>query len=72
MSGGQPARSSLNVIGWRHTVEYGSLEVAFILCDFAKPMIYTFFRPILGDSACSSEIVQAISAVRHSSAAGRA
>ena len=29
--GGQSARSSLNVIGWRHTVEYGSLKLAFIL-----------------------------------------
>ena len=29
--GGQSARSSLNVIGWRHTVGYGSLKLAFIL-----------------------------------------
>ena len=29
--GGQSARSSLNVIGWRHTVEYGSLKLASIL-----------------------------------------
>ena len=29
--GGQLARSSLNVIGWRHTVAYGSLKLAFIL-----------------------------------------
>ena len=31
--GGQSARSSLNVIGWRHTVgvEYGSLKLAFTL-----------------------------------------
>ena len=29
--GGQSARSSLNVIGWRHTAEYGSLKIAFIL-----------------------------------------
>ena len=28
--GSQSARSSLNVIGWRHTVEYGSLKLAFI------------------------------------------
>ena len=26
--GGQSARSSLNVIDWRHTVEYGSLKLA--------------------------------------------
>ena len=26
--GGQSARSSLNVIGWRHAVEYGSLKLA--------------------------------------------
>ena len=36
--GGQSARSSLNVIGWRHNVEYGSLKLASILCYFAKPM----------------------------------
>ena len=29
--GGQSARSSLNIIGWRHPVEYGSLKLAFIL-----------------------------------------
>ena len=29
--GGQSARSSLNVIGCRHTVEYGSPKLAFIL-----------------------------------------
>ena len=29
--GGQSARSSLNVTGWRHTVEYGSLKLASIL-----------------------------------------
>ena len=29
--GGQSARSSLNVIGWRHTVEYGSLKLASML-----------------------------------------
>ena len=29
--GGQSARSSLNVIGWRHTVEYGSLKLTAIL-----------------------------------------
>ena len=28
--GGQSARSSLNVIGWRHTVECGSLKLASI------------------------------------------
>ena len=28
---GHSARSSLNVIGWRHTVGYGSLKFAFIL-----------------------------------------
>ena len=39
--GGQSARSSLNVIGWRHAVEYGSLKLASLLfCYFAKPMIY--------------------------------
>ena len=27
--GGQSARSSLNVIGWRHTVEYGSPQTCF-------------------------------------------
>ena len=38
--GGQSARSSLNVIGWRHAVEYGSLKLASLLfCYFAKPMI---------------------------------
>ena len=37
--GGQSARTSLNVIGWRHTVEYSSLKLTFILCYFAKPMI---------------------------------
>ena len=38
--GGQSARSSLNVIGWRHAVEYGSLNLASSLfCYFAKPMI---------------------------------
>ena len=40
--GGQSARSSLNVIDWRHNVEYGSLKLAFILCYFAKLMIYSF------------------------------
>ena len=29
--GGQSARSSLNAIGWRHTVEHGSLKLASIL-----------------------------------------
>ena len=29
--GGQLARNSLNVIGWRHTVEDGSLKLASIL-----------------------------------------
>ena len=29
--GGQASRSSLNVIGWRHTVEHGSLKLASIL-----------------------------------------
>ena len=29
--GGQSARSSLNVIGWRHTVEYGSLKLSSTL-----------------------------------------
>ena len=29
--GGQSARSSLNVIGSSHTIEYGSLKLAFIL-----------------------------------------
>ena len=38
--GGQSARSSLNVIGWRHAVEYGSLKLTYLLfCYFAKPMI---------------------------------
>ena len=36
--GGQSARSSLNVIGWRHAVEYGSLKLASLLfCYFANP-----------------------------------
>ena len=34
--GGQSARSSFNVIGWCHTVEYGSLKLAFILCYFCE------------------------------------
>ena len=39
-SGGQSARSSLNVIGWRDTVEYGSLKLASTLSVvFGKPMI---------------------------------
>ena len=37
--GGQSARSSLNVIGWRHTVEYGPLKLAYTFCYFAKTMI---------------------------------
>ena len=37
--GGQSARSSLNVIDWRHTIEYSSLKLASILCYFAKTMI---------------------------------
>ena len=36
----QSARSSLNVIRWRHAIEYGSLKLAsLLLCYFAKPMI---------------------------------
>ena len=34
--GGQSARSNLNVIGWRHTVEYGSPQTCFytlLFCD---------------------------------------
>ena len=38
--GGQSASSNLNMISWRHTVEYlRFLKLAFILCYFAKPMI---------------------------------
>ena len=38
--GGQSARNSLNVIGWRHTVEYGSLKLASIpSVVLLKPMI---------------------------------
>ena len=32
--GGQSARSSLNVIGWRQTVEYGSLKLALYFLLF--------------------------------------
>ena len=42
LGGGQSACSSLNVIGWRHTVEYGSPESRgfYTLCSyFAIPMI---------------------------------
>ena len=39
--GGQSARSSLHVIGRRHTVEWGSLKLAYYtLCYFANPMIW--------------------------------
>ena len=37
--GGQLARSSLNVIGWRHTVEYGLLKLASIFSVIFETMI---------------------------------
>ena len=36
-SGGESAHRSLNGIGWRHTVEYGSLKLALILWLFWEP-----------------------------------
>ena len=43
--GGQSARSSLNVIGWRHTVEYGSLKLAKILSKQTKILSVVLGNP---------------------------